>query len=660
MTFAGWALADLGLLFAAGGGAITLLYLLRMRRRQVVVPFAALWEQVSRETETRKLWRRLRRLVSWLIQLAVLALICLALGDPRPDVWLRDPVTLAIVVDHSASMAGNENEEGEEATRTRLEAALGRARAELGALGPADRAVVITAGTEIDVPAPLGREPSQQIASLDGIEAQPGEADLARALALARNALSGHPGPRILVLTDGALDQASLDALDKCTAREDVTCEVATFTGDDANVAITAFAARRYPGARDKVEVLIEVHNLGSAAASVVLDVEADGLSVGRRALELPAGARSREVLTDLDAARTHLIARLEPGETDDTDGAALGPALDDVAYAVIPPLEPVEVALVTDGEDLFLEAALLTLDDHILLSGVSPADGTADHPALQSADIVFYDVADAALPDPLPEKHLIVFDPHRLEGSPFPIALGKRLERPRLTEQARKHPILQGVVFKDVNMHRGTSFALQAGDQALVKHLGEPIVVLRETADQTLLGIGFDPRQSDLPLRVAFPLLIANTVDYFEQRLPGFVASLPIGGDRELSLAELGLAAEGVSAIEVTAPDSERPTRVRVQDGRFRMRALVPGVHSVRAVDGEAAGMAVEIAVNQASAAASNLQSRLDDMPDEAKAGSAPEPAPLSEGPLWTLIILIVAGVVALEWASYHRRQTV
>ena len=89
-------------------------------------------------------------------------------------------------------------------------------------------------------------------------------------------------------------------------------------------------------------------------------------------------------------------------------------------------------------------------------------------------------------------------------------------------------------------------------------------------------------------------------------------------------------------------------------------MRALVPGIHVIEAMDGEAAGSAVELAVNQASAAASNLQSRLDELPEASAAGDAPDAAPLSEGPLWTLILLIIAGVVAIEWASYHRRKTV
>jgi hypothetical protein len=660
MSFAGWALADLALLFAGGGVAITGLYLLRMRRRQVVVPFAALWERVSRETETRKLWRRLRRLLSWLLQLMVLALVCLALGDPRPDVWLRDPVTVAIVIDRSASMAGAAGEEDEEDPGSRLEAAVGRARAELGALGPADQAVVITAGTEIGVAAPLGRDPSSQIAALEEITVQPGEADLRRAIALARNALGGHPNPKILVLTDGALGQSGLDAVADCIAREDQECVVSVTTGNDQNVAITAFAARRYPGSRDKVEVLVEVHNLGREPASVLLDVEADGLSVGKTQMELQPDERKREVLANLDAARTQLVARLEPGETDDTGGTVLGPGEDDLAYAVIPPLKPIAVTLVTDGENLFLEAALIALDDHVRLSGISPEEGTADNPFIEESDLVFYDVGAANLPNPLPDKHLVVFDPHRHDDSAFPIALAKQLVRPRLTEQVRKHPILSNVVFKDINMHRGTSFSLMPGDQALVKHLGDPIVVLREEAERSILGLGFDPRQSDLPLRVAFPLLIANTVDYFEHRIAGFVAALPIGSDRELGLAELGLGVTGVTAVEVTAPDSDRPARVRVQNGRFRMRALVPGIHSIKTLDGEGAGASVELAVNQASSEASNLKSKLDELPPSASAGDAPDPAPLSEGPLWTLILLIIAGVFALEWASYHRRKTV
>jgi len=669
MNLAGLALAQLGVLFAAGAGVVTLLYLLRMRRRQVIVPFAALWDQVTRESESRKLWRKLRRLFSWLFQLLLLALICLALGDPRPEAWLRDPATTAIVIDTSASMAAAADDEG----NTRLSLALERARAEIEALGPADRALIIAAGSEVSIPSALTGDAGTLLRAIeDGVQVGSGEADMPRALLLARNALSGRSSARIVVLTDGALDIAGLDSIARCTEQStregEAACEVLTLGLDHevGNVAITAFAARRYPSNRDKVEVLVEVQNLGAEPARFELRVTADGLAVGGKTLELAGGQRIREVLPKLEAARERLIAELVPIAGDEASAKALGPAIDDRAYAVIPPLDPMEIVLVTDGTNLFLEAALLTLDDYVRLTTLTPAEGTADAKPIETADLVFVDLGAKPLPDPLPDTNLVIFDPHRFEDAPVPIAKRKDLRGPRLSEQKKDHPLLEGVVFKDVNMHRGTSFELEPGDLALVSHLGEPMVVLREQ-DHALMVIGFDPRQSDLPLRTAFPLLIANAVDYFGMREAGFVAAIPIGASRELALADFGVPGDGVTLLEVTPPSLDeaspaKPLRVRAQDGRFRIRALTPGVYAIAVQDGEAAGSVIEVAVNQANAAASNLESKLSDehVPELNRAGDPPEPAPLSEGPLWTLIMLIAVGLIALEWATYHRRKTV
>ena len=314
MNLAGWALADLAVIFAVGAVTITGLYLLCMRRRQLVVPFAALWEQVTRESESRRLWRKLRRLFSWLIQLILLALVCLALGDPRPDVWLREPATTAIVIDTSASMAAAANEDG----ATRLELALERARAEVEALGPADRALIISAGSEVSVPAPITGEASTLLHAIDElVRVGPGEADMTRALLLARNALSGRPTPRILVLSDGALDEGGLSAVSRCTERGqlegEARCEVLELGTEFevGNVAITAFAARRYPSNHEQVEVLIEVQNLGQKPANFELRVTADEVPVGGKQLNLAPGERLREVLPRLEAARERLIAEL-------------------------------------------------------------------------------------------------------------------------------------------------------------------------------------------------------------------------------------------------------------------------------------------------------------------------------------------------------------
>ena len=231
--------------------------------------------------------------------------------------------------------------------------------------------------------------------------------------------------------------------------------------------------------------------------------------------------------------------------------------------------------------------------------------------------------------------------------------------------------------MLKDVNLGRASKLATEPGDQVLVRSLGDPVALLRHEAGQddstgarTIVAFGFDPRQSDLPLRTAFPNLVANFVTYFEQSRPGFVASVPIGAARPLAVAELGLVPEGLGNVEVAGPEPADPAqaddlpgiRVPVDRGVFRLRAQEPGIYRVRALDGPDAGAVVLLAVNQASAAASDLHDHLaaQGLPPEAVAGEPPTPLPVGEGPLWTLLLLAAAGLIALEWATYHRRVTV
>lgn len=657
MSFAGLTLAQLLLPLGAAAGGVTVLYLLKMRRRQVEVPFAALWAQVLRQSETRKLWRRLRRILSWLMQLVLLGLIALALSDPRPESWLRDARTVAVVIDTSASMGGRDRD-----GPTRLEQAVTRARGELEALGPNDRALLLFAGAEVVVGAPLGAGPAAMNAALDKVTLSPGEADIRAAMSLARNALAGRAGPEVLLLTDAALPESQRKYLDACRGDDPKqACRIGLSTSEPANLAITAFAARRYPGDREKVEVLAQVHNLGLRPARALLRIEADGIEIGRVELELQPGASERKVISRLDAARDRLEARLIPLSDDPDSRYSLGPGLDDEAFAVVPPVDPLDVVLVSDGSNLFLEGALLTLDDYVRLDAIGPEAGGADAEEIKNADIVFYDLGTKMLPNPLPETNLVIFDPHRNPDSPAPIALDKELKRPRLTEQDRKHPILRGVVFKDINMFRGTSFKLEPGDVPLVSHLGDPIVALRE-GRHSVLQIGFDPRQSDLPMRVAFPLLVANTVDYFARTSAGFVAALSVGASREVALADLGMASRDCTVVRVTDPIGHIHA-LAVQQGRFRMRATLPGIHQIEALDGEAAGSVAEIAINAADLQASNLVpliESVDELDEVQRAGPVPPPVPIDQGPLWTLIILIVAVLSAAEWASYQRRRSV
>lgn len=653
MNFAGWSLGVLGPLFLGGATIITGLYLLRMRRREVVVPFAALWTQVARQSESRQLWKRLRRVLSWLLQIAILALLCLALGDPRPEAWFREPQSVAIIIDRSASMSAAANDGG-----TRLQAAVARATAELATLRGRDRALVITAGPSPALVTPLTEAERGLSIALNDLDVAYGEADLSAALALAEQALAAQPQPRILVLTDAALDGAGLQALERCAAGE-IACAHETIEGPDANVSISAFATRRLPHVPDRVEVLTEVHNWGDEAATFDVDIEADGVSLVRRRVELAPGEVRRDILADVDAARAHLVARLRPT----VEPAPLaGPTFDDVAHAVIPPLAPLDVAWVSDGTDLFLEAALISLGDAIRLTPVSLADAASAPPptALAEADLIVLDPGAEPLPERLPPTNRVYFDPWRHATSPCPIAKKADVARPFLTEQDRRHPIFAHVVLKDVNIARGTTLAAMPGDTVLARSLGDPVIVLRE-GDAIDLAIGFDPRQSDFALRTAFPLLLDNIVRYIGQRSPGFVAAVPVGTSPPLALAPLGLDPRGLTRVRVSE-DGRPGTDVPVEHGHIRVQTERPGLVTLVAVDGPSAGARVELAAQLQDPRASDLHARA---PDVSSPPRTTEPAPVDPGgpwdrPLWVLLVLAVAVVVAIEWATYHRRMTV
>jgi len=105
VIFAGLPLAQLVAIFGAVGFGVMVLYVLKLRRRVVAVPFSPLWERILRDKEATTLFSRLKRLLSLLLQLALLALLVLALGDPRAAESLLRGRTVVVLLDASASIA---------------------------------------------------------------------------------------------------------------------------------------------------------------------------------------------------------------------------------------------------------------------------------------------------------------------------------------------------------------------------------------------------------------------------------------------------------------------------------------------------------------------------------------------------------------------------
>ena len=121
-------LALLGLLFIP---AVVAMYLLKLRRDETVVPSTLLWPRLVADVEANAPWQKLRRSLLLLLQLLLVVILALLAARPfleRPAGLARD---IVLVVDTSASMAATD------VAPNRLEAA--KAAAHRRAARPADR-----------------------------------------------------------------------------------------------------------------------------------------------------------------------------------------------------------------------------------------------------------------------------------------------------------------------------------------------------------------------------------------------------------------------------------------------------------------------------------------------------------------------------------------
>src|SRR3954463_10387156 len=118
---------------ALAGAIIVTLYILKLRRRPVAVPFSKIWERILRDKEATSLFSQLKRLLSLLLQLALLALLLLALGDPRAAANMIEGRNIVVLVDASASMAATD------VGPSRIEAARERLKGMVRGLSGSDR-----------------------------------------------------------------------------------------------------------------------------------------------------------------------------------------------------------------------------------------------------------------------------------------------------------------------------------------------------------------------------------------------------------------------------------------------------------------------------------------------------------------------------------------
>lgn len=643
MHFVGLGLAQLLPIFAIAGMAVVGLYILKLRRRPVAVPFERLWERILKDKEATSLFSRLKRLLSLLLQLLILAALVFALGDPRTAVEVVKGRTLVVLVDTSASMKSHD-----EGGRTRLDLAKDKLKDLIKGLGASDRMLVASMDAVVTPLSPLTSDTGTLDDAAGHLEAVDCRADFARGLRYALDTLRGTREPEIVVISDGGLGEPR-DALGSVKLSE-AKFSFVPVGKSKRNVAITQFAVRRYPLDKARYEVMIEVQNTGEKEEDVELSLYGDEVLVDLTKLHLKAGERLPRFYPSLGGASRTLEARLGlapaagPNAKPDLDDLQA----DDRAFAVLPERRRSKVLAVSAG-NTYLEAALL-LDEYLDVTVITPDKLQATLGA-QKFDVAILDGVSPPLKPGLPTLYLDM-----REGGPIKIDMKKAMQEPGFDILERKHPILRWTAIDNVGVAYAFKLIPGEGDKVVGASNEGALIVAGQRQGTKFVGVGFDVRQSDFPLRIAWPVFLLNTINWFVEEDSEYLSSFKTGDVWHVP-APLGAANEAT----LIDPANVRH-RVPVQDGRavfFGTRAGFYRLIKPNAKPGDVGGD-VMFAANLVDPLESVIAPRAELIVDGKKGG---EVAGFKVGvrrELWIYLLLAVAAISAIEWATYHRRVTV
>ncbi|MFO0749404.1 MAG: VWA domain-containing protein [Myxococcota bacterium] len=669
---------------------MTVLYILKLRRRRVQVPFSPLWSRVVEERQSSSLFRALKRIGSLLVQWLVIALVVLALGDPHlgggfagcdyAEPTPTPPRHTLVMVDASASMATVE--EG----RTRLERARAKAHALVDKLAtePSQQMMIVQVDALTRPLSLWSSEPSVLHAAIDQVAGGPtGEAldtptGVDDALRFAEDALRGREGGETVWVSDMAFAPIP-EARQKAIGMkiEGVgPADVGADSGD--NLGIGAFNVRPYLDDSLTYAAWYEVRNdtAREVKAQLFLYANPDGRSesdfidpanlVQTVALTLPAHGVVRDVATDVKFSGSRLCARLATDSRDPTRDVF---PRDDVAFAVVPPRRMMNVQLVTPG-NLFINAALF-LRENVKLTVVAPDE----YKGPEGFDVTVVDGVDVDLTK---GGNFFVLGPQ--PGGAFPVTGVVKEPQPARVDQ--KHPLARFVKFVDLNILEAPIIATEKGDQVVVAaQNGAPLLFARRVvpADggpaSQIVVLTFDIRKSLFPMSYAFPLLVVNTLNWFYQDPEGLLKPNRAGVPLSLPFPFEG------KQLTVTPPAGVAPPVARRVGDRVQLTAPRLGIYDIAAQSAEAtpapdpaAAPAKPDATKPATpaelAVAVNLLS-----PEESQVSARPEAkyatwvAPTrveraEENPwlanVWRTLLLAALAVVVLEWLTWHRRVTV
>ena len=487
-----------GLLLLAGLVPLVVLYILKIKRQRQRVSSTWLWASAQRDLLAKHPFRKLVPELPLLLEILALIALAVALARPSTRGGTIDGDHVAVVMDTSASMATRVG--GPAGPTTRMDQAKRAAQNVVSQLSPGADAIVIEGGREARVVAPLDRDPQLLQAAIATVAVRDVEGDLAGAVALAADRLRSLGGrQRIVVVTDGAL------AHEEPLVVGGIPTEVLGVGDEEENAGIVRVDVRSGVDAgshHEQVQVFAMIQSFGTKPreAYVTLSIEGRAEPVASRRLLLEPSSKLPVVLTFEPRPEDHglgLVVQLAPGDAE---------PVDDAAYGRVPGSLRMPLVVASDAPYSWTTRAI-EADPNVDLQRLSvPQLATAN------VDPEALVIVEGACPASVPGRDALVLAP--AAGSCFGVGVGAPVDNPPLTSWETGDPRLRFLTLDGVHIARSLALDAHGHGATLVRSSSTTLIADASLPGRTVTVVGFDPGDSDWPLKASFVLFVRNVVE--------------------------------------------------------------------------------------------------------------------------------------------------
>jgi len=595
---------------------IILLYMLKLRRKQVQVSSTFLWQQLLREQQANAPWQKLKRNLLLILQLLILAALVFALARPAIEVPVIASGSVIVLLDGSASMNATD------VSSSRFEVGRNAVLDLINGLSPASSLTLILVGEKPQTLISAETDKSRLRNAINNAKVTQGSADWKSAFALA----AGTGGKStFVIISDGGLPQSGLPTLPG-------DIRYIPIGTSQNNLAISALALRL---AQKSPQLFAEVTNYDSSDHNIVLSIYFNDKLIDARQLLIPANSSNSLTLDNLSNTSGVYKATISSPTANSLDSLEL----DNTAFAVFQSSNARRVLLVSKG-NLFLEQLLASLPGIQPFRALPADDGTIKIPT-DPFNLYIFDNIDPPL---IPNANILFVNP---TSNRFFDVGGTYNEFNNV--QVSSNPITRFVDWSNVHVLQAKLVKTPLWANALIESDAGPLVFAGETNGQRIAALTFDLKESDLPLQIAYPILFSNLINYLAPP-SAFDSTQSLHPGESLSI----LPQPNVNKIVVASPSNIGYTLSPNQATFTQTDEL--GYYAVNFFTDDSTSVEY-FAVNLFDENESNIQPR-----ESIQVGrSTVTPTvtqQIGQRELWNWLAALALLILMIEWQVFHRRQ--